>query len=159
MPKLGLKDFLTLCNGASGVSAVFLAMAGLFYASAFFIALAAVFDFFDGKVARSRGKENVFGRELDSLNDVVSFAVAPVILAVMVNGDLLVLVASVFYVLCGLMRLALFNVQREKGVYFGLPIPGAAVAAVASALVIPSLMQVALIALGVLMVARFKIKK
>ena len=159
MPKLGLKDFLTLCNGASGINAVFLAIGGLFYASAFFIALAVVFDFFDGKIARSRGKENDFGRELDSLNDVVSFAVAPVVLAASVNGDFLVLVAGVFYVLCGLMRLALFNMQKIKGVYFGLPIPAAAIAAVASALVIPVALPVALVVLGVLMVARFKIKK
>ncbi len=91
------------------------------------------FDFFDGKVARWRQKSSLMGQELDSLADLVSFGVSPAAAAFAIgfrtNVDTLLLT---FFVLCGLTRLARFNVtvamlpkdKTGKSKYFeGTPIP------------------------------------
>src|SRR6266852_5882197 len=49
-------------------------------AALFFILLACIFDLFDGRVARMGGRESPFGREFDSLADIISFGVAPTFL-------------------------------------------------------------------------------
>lgn len=89
-------------------------------------------DFLDGRVARFGGKESLFGREFDSLADLVSFGVAP---AFLVNRIVLNefprtgwMVAAVF-VACGALRLARFNVLSMRGQtkeFVGFPIPSAA---------------------------------
>lgn len=90
------------------------------------------FDVFDGRVARWQGKSSLMGKELDSLADLVSFGVAPATigftLGMQTTLDLLIIS---FFVLCGLLRLARFNVTaailskgQAKVAYFeGLPIP------------------------------------
>ena len=134
-----LADFVTLANAACGVAAVFLAMAYMasgtraqFYAAAALAPAAFFFDWLDGKVARWRQQHSALGRELDSLADVISFGVAPAALgfAAGLNGgwDCVVLV---YFVCCGVSRLARFNVTAEtlaqgsgKVPYFeGTPIP------------------------------------
>jgi CDP-diacylglycerol--serine O-phosphatidyltransferase len=93
---------------------------------------AIVLDLLDGRIARMTGTTSEFGAELDSLADVVSFGVAPAILAyawgfaTMPRAGWL---AAFLFVVCGMLRLARFNVQRSSvdGRYFvGLPIPAAA---------------------------------
>lgn len=105
----------------------------------FFILLACVFDLLDGRVARLGGFESPFGREFDSLADVVSFGVAPAFLVHrIVLADVFVkhpefgwFIASL-YLLCGAFRLARFNVLATYGVgsgtkeFVGFPIPAAA---------------------------------
>ncbi len=115
-------DLLTMANGGCGVLAVFHAMqfhangnpVALWIAAAL-IPLAIVFDVLDGRVARWRHKQSPMGRELDSLADVISFGVAPASIAYAVgldtNADQLVLV---YFVLCGLSRLARYNVTAES---------------------------------------------
>jgi CDP-diacylglycerol--serine O-phosphatidyltransferase len=83
-----LADFFTLANAACGVGAVFLTMLYLqsgagahFYAAAAMTPLAFFFDWLDGNVARWRHQHSALGRELDSLADVISFGVAPAVLA------------------------------------------------------------------------------
>ena len=134
-----LADFLTLANAACGAGAVFLAMSymasgspGQFFAAAALAPAAFLFDMMDGKVARWRHEHSIFGRELDSLADVISFGVAPAALAFaagMRGGwDVAILV---YFVCCGVSRLARFNVTAEqlsgggdKVEYFeGTPIP------------------------------------
>ena len=134
-----LADFLTLGNAACGVVGIFLAMRHMVSAALSDFLLAAamapaafVFDVFDGKVARWRQQHSALGRELDSLADVISFGVAPAALAFaagMQGGwDC---VALVYFVCCGVSRLARFNVTAEsmsdaggKVKYFeGTPIP------------------------------------
>ena len=134
-----LADFLTLANAACGTGAVFLAMLytgsgapAYFFAAAALAPLAFVFDVLDGYVARWRNRHSALGRELDSLADIISFGVAPAALgfAAGLRGgwDALVLV---YFVCCGVSRLARFNVTAEKlsaggakVAYFeGTPIP------------------------------------
>jgi CDP-diacylglycerol--serine O-phosphatidyltransferase len=134
-----LADFFTLANAACGVLAVFAVMGyvetrelhRLLTATAL-IPVALVFDVLDGRVARWRMKHSAMGRELDSLADVISFGVAPATIAYgagMKGGwDVLILV---YFVACGVSRLARFNVTAEqlaastgKVKYFeGTPIP------------------------------------
>jgi CDP-diacylglycerol--serine O-phosphatidyltransferase len=99
------------------------------------ILAACIFDLLDGRLARLGGTDSAFGREFDSLADIVSFGVAP---ALMVSRVVLRdfeklgwLVASV-YLICGALRLARFNCIAASGVpgaskeFKGFPIPAAA---------------------------------
>lgn len=134
-----LADFVTLGNAACGTVAVFLAMAYMnshalqqFYAAAVMAPLALLFDVLDGRIARWRQTHSALGRELDSLADIVSFGVAPAALgyAAGLQGGWDVL-ALVYFVCCGVSRLARYNVTAEslsgedaKVRYFeGTPIP------------------------------------
>ena len=83
-----LADWFTLANAVCGVGALFSTMTYLevgdvrhVYFACWLVLAAFVFDVLDGKVARWRQKTSVLGRELDSLADVISFGVAPAIMA------------------------------------------------------------------------------
>jgi CDP-diacylglycerol--serine O-phosphatidyltransferase len=134
-----LADFFTLGNAACGVGAVFFAMLYMstqlafhFYAAAALAPAAFIFDVLDGRIARARHQHSALGRELDSLSDVISFGVAPAALgfAAGMQGGWDV-AALIFFVCCGVSRLARYNVTAEtlaagtdKVAYFeGTPIP------------------------------------
>jgi CDP-diacylglycerol--serine O-phosphatidyltransferase len=134
-----LADLLTLANGACGTAAIFLAMThvrtrdlGSVYAAGGLIVLALLLDVLDGRVARWRHSASALGRELDSLADVISFGVSPACLAYAVGfTGLWDVLALLYFVACGISRLARFNVTAEpmsrehgKVTYFeGTPIP------------------------------------
>ncbi len=104
-----------------------------------FILLACIFDLFDGRVARMGGVESPFGREFDSLADLVSFGVAPAFLVQRVvladvfgqHREISWFIASI-YLLCGAFRLARFNclatmtTSNTSKDFLGFPIPSAA---------------------------------
>jgi len=105
-----------------------------------FILLACIFDLFDGRVARMGGRESPFGREFDSLADLISFGVAPAFLVHrIVLRDVLPdeyaeigwFIASI-YLICGAFRLARFNCLSTMNApgagkdFLGFPIPSAA---------------------------------
>lgn len=105
-----------------------------YYDAIAFILGACVFDVLDGRVARFGGFESPFGREFDSLADIVSFGMAPALLVyqiVLAGFDWGWLIAF-FYLLCGGLRLARFNcvAAMEEGKpakdFDGFPIPAAA---------------------------------
>jgi CDP-diacylglycerol--serine O-phosphatidyltransferase len=137
-----LADLFTLGNGCGGVGVVFLSMARVrdggatpVYVAAGLVALALVFDVLDGRVARWRHRASPMGRELDSLADVISFGVAPASLAYAVGmTGFWDLAALLYFVACGISRLARYNVTAEKlaggsdkVAYFeGTPIPTSA---------------------------------
>jgi len=105
----------------------------------FFIILACIFDLLDGRVARMGGYESPFGREFDSLADIISFGAAPAFLVHRVvlrdvfanHPEFGWFIASV-YLICGAFRLARFNclaAQTQGGggnEFLGFPIPAAA---------------------------------
>src|SRR5919205_3508333 len=104
-----------------------------------FILLACIFDLFDGRVARMGGVESPFGREFDSLADLISFGVAPAFLVHrIVLRDVFVRYSEVgwfiasIYVICGALRLARFNCLASMSgsgggkEFLGFPIPAAA---------------------------------
>ncbi|MFH0971690.1 MAG: CDP-alcohol phosphatidyltransferase family protein [Candidatus Micrarchaeota archaeon] len=100
-----------------------------------------------------------FGKQLDSLADAISFGAAPAAIVLSANFGMLSLVFAICYVCSGLVRLAAFNLQKEKGVYFGLPIPAAALFVVAVFYFSRDLAPYALLISMVLMVLKIKIHK
>jgi CDP-diacylglycerol--serine O-phosphatidyltransferase len=132
-------DLITLANGAAGMAAVFATMSYLIspdhwriYLALSLLPIALVFDIADGKVARRQHEQSLFGQELDSLADIVSFGVAPAVLAygLGMRGAVDVIIL-IYFVACGISRLARYNVTAGqladaagKVKYFeGTPIP------------------------------------
>ena len=98
-----------------------------FYAS-IFILLALIADGLDGRVARALGVASEFGKEMDSLCDLGSFGIAPAYLAYsfcLHNFGRLGQAAAIIFALCGMWRLARFNVNTNvvHGFFMGLAIP------------------------------------
>jgi CDP-diacylglycerol---serine O-phosphatidyltransferase len=105
----------------------------------FFILLACIFDLLDGRVARMGGSESPFGREFDSLADLISFGVAPAFLVHRIvlrdvfapRPEIGWFIASI-YLICGALRLARFNCLSAMSSggggkeFLGFPIPAAA---------------------------------
>ncbi|MBK1690061.1 CDP-diacylglycerol--serine O-phosphatidyltransferase [Rubrivivax gelatinosus] len=134
-----LADWFTLGNAICGIGALFSTMTYLetgdvlhVYFAAALVLAALVFDVLDGRIARWRQKSSAMGRELDSLADVISFGVAPAIMAYGVGMQgLYDRIVLVYFVACGVSRLARYNVTAEalsegtgKVKYFeGTPIP------------------------------------
>jgi CDP-diacylglycerol--serine O-phosphatidyltransferase len=117
-----LADWFTLANAFCGMGALFAVMTFLqtrevmhiYYACAL-IPAALVFDVLDGRIARWRQQSSSLGRELDSLADVISFGVAPAAIAYGCGMQgLYDRVVLVFFVACGVSRLARYNVTAEK---------------------------------------------
>ena len=117
-----LADWLTLANAFCGVGAIFAVMTYLqsgevrhLYFACSLIPCALLFDVLDGRVARWRQEHSAMGRELDSLADVISFGVAPAVIAYGVGMQgLYDRVVLLFFVMCGVSRLARYNVTAEK---------------------------------------------
>ena len=134
-----LADFFTIANGFCGVAALFQAMRFLaarepwrMDVAAALIGLALLLDVLDGRIARWRHVASPMGRELDSLADVISFGVAPAGIAFAAGlQSTLDQIILMYFVGCGLSRLARYNVTAEtlaagtgKVRYFeGTPIP------------------------------------
>jgi CDP-diacylglycerol---serine O-phosphatidyltransferase len=107
----------------------------LYHQALTFVLGACLFDLLDGRLARLGGSESPFGREFDSLADVVSFGIAPALLVYQIvlrdfyrTGWLIAFV----YLLCGALRLARFNCYasarngKPQEDFIGFPIPAAA---------------------------------
>lgn len=126
-----LPTLFTIGNLFLGFSAIIHALRLDFETAAQLIVVAVIFDMLDGRIARLTGTTSEFGAQLDSLADVVSFGVAPAIIAYQWGLATLhkSFLAAFFFVMCAAIRLARFNVQRKvvDGRYFvGLPSPAAA---------------------------------
>lgn len=137
-----LADLITELNGFCGVMSIFSSMRyclgdpnahGNLWAALAFMPFGLFFDFMDGKVARWRKKSSLMGQELDSLADLISFGMSPAAAAFAIGiRTPLDHIILTFFVLCGLTRLARFNVTVQalpkdatgKSKYFeGTPIP------------------------------------
>jgi len=122
-----LANFLTILSLFCGFLSVLLSSAGQFTFSAYAIILSVVLDGFDGQVARKTQASSEFGKELDSLVDVVSFGIAPVFLGYIFiyNEFYFLAVGALFiYLLCAVIRLARFNITAETpyhNYFTGLP--------------------------------------
>lgn len=135
-----LADLVTIMNGVCGAFSIFSSARYLvtkdpdFLWTALWLPLAGcMFDLFDGKIARWRNASSMLGQELDSLADLISFGVAPGLLAFVIGlRTWLDTVILTGFICCGLARLARFNATvalipkdaSGKSNYFeGLPIP------------------------------------
>ena len=129
MRKEWIPNLFTALNIAMGTLSLMFTVQGNFDAAAWAILLAAVADGLDGRVARAFGVAGDFGKELDSLCDVVSFGVAPAVLLYTWQMALMPLglgaMAAMLLAVCGAMRLARFNINTDvvHGFFMGMPIP------------------------------------
>ncbi|NQS75820.1 MAG: CDP-diacylglycerol--serine O-phosphatidyltransferase [Peptococcaceae bacterium] len=117
-----------ICTGGNllfGVLAIAAVFNHNYVLATVLIILAAILDRLDGYLARRYNSSSDFGRELDSLADLVSFGVAPSVMlyaALAEKWHLLGLVGFAFFVLCGAFRLARYNISGSTDHFRGLPI-------------------------------------
>ena len=166
-----LPTLFTVGNLLCGYSSMILTFRGEVARAALLIVLAGVLDILDGRIARLTGTTSDFGKEFDTLADIVSFGVAPALLAyqwaLQPFGRLGWLIAFLF-VICTAMRLARFNIQShsgEKRHFVGLssPVAAGSLACVAFAFPLPDVggwqavpLAVLVATLALLMVSRFR---
>src|SRR3954453_19609908 len=129
----GFAAVLCIYDGAQ--DADFRLAAVKFHDAIWFILAAFIFDVLDGRLARLGGHDSAFGREFDSLADVISFGLAPALMVyriVLLAFPRLGWVVAFIYLLCGALRLARFNTAAANGVpsnakeFLGFPITAAA---------------------------------
>ncbi|MBE6183715.1 CDP-diacylglycerol--serine O-phosphatidyltransferase [Bacillus ginsengihumi] len=156
---------LTIINVCLGIVSILFSVKNL-HLAVVLVLIAALIDGFDGKVARKLNIHSDFGKQLDSLCDIVSFGTAPAI--IMYHGifhqfNLLGIFFILFYIVCGTIRLARFNIMEFSGHYTGLPITAAGVVLCVSYTGIPYLPSIfffiLIFLLSIFMVSTFKFKK
>jgi len=126
-----LPNFITTMSLFCGFYSISFSLKGNFYMAAVLILVAGIIDGLDGRVARATNTTSAFGKEYDSLSDVIAFGVSPAIMAFLwqVNQfGRLGFIAAFLFVACGALRLARFNtdVSGDGSNFTGLPIPMAA---------------------------------
>jgi CDP-diacylglycerol--serine O-phosphatidyltransferase len=128
-----LPSIVTVGNLFCGYACVVFAMRGDLETAAPFIGIAVVLDMLDGRLARMTNTTSAFGLEFDSLADVISFGLAPAVLAFawgLAELGRVGWAAGFIYVTAAAMRLARFNIQSathtDKRYFIGLPTPAAA---------------------------------
>lgn len=127
-----LPSLFTTGNVFCGFYAFIAVMNDDFYLAGVAIVVAIIFDALDGRVARLTKTSSEFGVQYDSLADVISFGMAPALLAyawVLKPFGRLGWLAAFLFLLCGALRLARFNVTKPDKTgdsFIGLPIPAAA---------------------------------
>lgn len=159
-------NIFTVLNLTLGTASILSILHGELRLSLLFIFLAALFDRFDGMLARKLGIESEFGKQLDSLCDIISFGIAPAFLmyeSIINEFGLPGAFFTVLYIICGSIRLARFNVTEFSGHYTGLPITAAGCILTFSFLFIkwfpPSFFMFLTLILSLLMISTFQIKK
>lgn len=129
MRKSCIPNIFTFINLGCGILSLLATFEKKFMLAAIFIIVAAIVDRYDGRIARYLNVSSDLGKELDSLADLVSFGVAPAILAFIlyhfnalgpygIIGYVLLLV----YPICGAFRLARYNTAQFDGNFRGVPI-------------------------------------
>jgi CDP-diacylglycerol---serine O-phosphatidyltransferase len=140
-----LPSLLTMGNMFCGYACVVYAMRGEYETAAPFIGFAIVLDMLDGRIARMTGTASAFGVEFDSLADIISFGMAPAILAFawgLQPLGRLGWAAGFLFVAAAAMRLARFNIQTgtsaDKRYFAGMPSPAAAAIPAATVFAYPA---------------------
>ncbi len=167
-----LPSLFTFSNILLGFYALVVGLRGEFGTAAILVYCAAVIDGLDGRIARLTNTESPFGKEFDSLADILTFGAAPALLAHVWNLDRLGRIGwlvPVFYLLCAAIRLARFNVQTkavDSRYFVGLPAPAAAGTVVSilffwpepgnTAYAASSVMIATIIATAILMISTFR---
>src|SRR5215207_1949667 len=151
-----LPSALTMGNMFCGYACIVHAMRNEFHVAALFIGVAIILDMLDGRIARMTGTTSDFGLQFDSLADVVSFGVAPAVLAFAWGLQPLGRIgwaAGFLFVAAAAVRLARFNIQsssQDKRYFVGMPSPAAACVPAATVFAYPQGFQSAAHAIAVL---------
>lgn len=132
---LAISDIISLLNMISGFLSVISSINHNFELAAILMLIAIMFDSADGWVARKTDRQDElgFGKNIDSLSDIISFGVAPaVFIYTCINTtpgifQSIVIIISILIVVCGVLRLTRYNVIADKlntKDFIGFPIPG-----------------------------------
>lgn len=181
---IGFYDYtviLTFCSLISSIVGATYAMQRHFRTAVFLLAVAGIFDAFDGKVARSKknrtSDEKLYGIQLDSLVDVCSFGIFPILICYLFGMQSIIdIIILCFYGICGVIRLAYFNVletnnhfdpKDHEKVYHGLPITSISVilpVTILASFVFEQfhfllILRIIMFAVGFLFIKDFKVKK
>ncbi|MDD5505817.1 MAG: CDP-diacylglycerol--serine O-phosphatidyltransferase [Candidatus Omnitrophica bacterium] len=122
-----LANIISIISLLCGFTSIIFSLEGHFTFASWAIIFSVIFDGIDGQVARMINSPSNFGKELDSLVDVISFGIAPTVLGyIFVYRDfhLFATVALFIYLLCSVMRLAKYNITVKdeiKNYFYGLP--------------------------------------
>lgn len=129
-------DLLTMTGIIFAISGIFLAINGYVLNAVFCLILSGICDAFDGKLAsmhKSTKLQKSYGIELDSLSDIVSFGILPIVIASCTHQcSTLTYIVFIFYGVCGLIRLAYYNAlainkPEENDHFVGVPITAVAI--------------------------------
>ena len=163
---MNLPDIITFLNLLSGVTSIFLSLNGKLFFASIMLFVSMIFDYLDGKIATILNQKSEFGRELDSLSDLISFGVAPAILGfayvTSLGAPTTFLYLSIgLFLLAGSVRLAQYNTINYHKEFIGMPIT-------ANGILLPLYYFLALpikalpfvfLASAILMVSNIKIKR
>jgi CDP-diacylglycerol--serine O-phosphatidyltransferase len=160
-------NLVTVMNIIFGTLSLVCVLSRDYKTAALLIIIAVALDGVDGRIARKFDSTSAFGKELDSLSDLVSFGVAPAILifsqVLQEHYHILGGIIIIAYVACGALRLARFNVMNISDYFLGVPITIAgllmAVISLLAYAINPVIIIVAVLALAGLMISRLKIPK
>lgn len=129
-----IADLVSIANASSGFLSIVMISMGNFILAAKFMLIAVIFDAMDGWVARKIKREDEcgFGKNIDSLSDIISFGVAPAMLLYSTSVNFYIpyfsIIIALLIVICGILRLSRFNVITDSSdkEFIGLPIPSTA---------------------------------
>lgn len=172
MFRKSIPNLLTFANLSFGVLSILTIIKQDYMAGAVFIMISALIDRYDGRIANYLNVSSEFGKELDSLADMVSFGIAPALLIFnkfnffgLVNMRVIGVCFLLLYIISGCYRLAKYNITEFDGHFTGIPITVAGFILAAYALVTPGnyisaiLSIIILVLLAYLMVSKLKLKK
>lgn len=170
---IAVSDIISLLNMSSGFLSIVSSINHNFWLAAVLMIVAIIFDSSDGWVARKTNRQDDlgFGKNIDSLSDIVSFGVAPAIFIYScINTtpgifQAIVILVSLFIVVCGVLRLTRYNVIADKldtDDFIGFPIPGIAFAIATfylSGLFNPYIALILSVIISLLMISNVRYKK
>lgn len=170
---ISFSDIISLLNMSSGFLSIICSINHNFWLAAILMIIAIMFDSMDGWVARKTNRQDDlgFGKNIDSLSDIVSFGVSPAIfIYTYINTtpgifQAIVILTSLLIVICGVLRLTRYNVIAEKietNDFIGFPIPGISFIIATlylSGLFNPYLVVIVSIIVSLIMISNIKYKK
>lgn len=162
-----IPNLFTISNLLLGFLSLVYASEGYFKMAAIMILFSVILDGMDGKVARKLDVSTLFGKELDSLSDLVSFGVAPAMLLYQQTLHKYFgfwgLLAVLLFVTCGALRLARFSVLNISDYFLGIPITAAgglmALISLLAGQISPLATIITTVSLALLMVSNLKVPK
>ncbi|KAB2333948.1 CDP-diacylglycerol--serine O-phosphatidyltransferase [Bacillus mesophilum] len=161
-----LANIFTIMNVSCGSIACIFIINGQLSFAILFIILAALLDFLDGMLARKLQIQSAFGKQLDSMSDIISFGIAPALLlyqGILYEFGVLGMLAAIIYTCCGAIRLARYHLSDQDEYFIGLPITASGLLSALSMLMIlhiPPVFYLSFtIILAFMMVSTMKVKK
>ncbi|WP_069592975.1 CDP-diacylglycerol--serine O-phosphatidyltransferase [Methanosphaera sp. WGK6] len=126
-----IADVASMANAVCGLLAIFAIFMGNSILCAQLLILAVIFDSIDGTLARKFNHNpinTIFGENIDSLADVISFGVAPAVILYTLSSSYWIVVPCIIVLLCGVLRLTRYNTMLVEQVgptktFVGIPIP------------------------------------